>query len=351
MSTIKEVAELARVSIGTVSHVISGSVPVSDPLRRRVLAAIRELDYHPNHIARSLKTSKTRILGMVVPDLSIPFFPKLISGAEAAASKHGYFVMAVSSNDDANRQKEVTSLLRSQRVEGVLLVLAAGQGSRMQVPKLVESGIPLVCLDRLPGGIDVDSVCVEDCSAADMGVSHLVSAGHRDIAILTGPLTLKNEQERLNGYRCALERAGIPASDLLIWEAGFDQEEITRLCQKRLLTTAPRPTALFSTNGVAGLGALRAILECGWTVPEDIAFATIDELTTGNLFRPGITTVVQPAFEIGFRAAEILVDRIANGSAGQPRKAIRLPAKLEIRESSQRTLRAGSSQQAATRLA
>src|SRR5215475_8937644 len=118
MPTIKEVADLAGVAVGTVSHVINGSVPVSEALRRKVQAAIRELNYHPNHVARSLKTSKTRTLGIVIPDMTIPFFPQVVSGAEAAARERGYVLIAVNSGDDCDRQKELLSLLRAQRVEG-----------------------------------------------------------------------------------------------------------------------------------------------------------------------------------------------------------------------------------------
>src|ERR1041385_8010569 len=124
MATIKEVAELAGVSIGTVSHVLTGSTQVSKRLRTKVEDAIRELDYHPNHVARSLKTSRTRTLGIIVPDMTIPFFPKVIRGAESAALTRGYSLLAVNSGDDCERQKELLSLLRSQRVEGILLVVA-----------------------------------------------------------------------------------------------------------------------------------------------------------------------------------------------------------------------------------
>ncbi len=333
MSTIKEVAELAGVSIGTVSHVIGGSVPVSDSLRRKVLAAIRTLDYHPNHIARSLKTRKTRTLGMVVPDMTIPFFPQVIRSAETAAHAHGYSVIAVNSDDSTTRQKEVLSLLRSQRVEGILLVIASAHGSQAQIPKLIESGIPVVCLDRLPEGIEVDSVCVEDSAAADMGVSHLLSLGHRKIAILTGPLTLRNERERLRGYRQAFERAGVAASDSLVWEAKLNQEDVSAVCREHLTHSSTRPSALFCTNGVTGLGALRGMAACGLSTPEDIAFVTFDELTE-DIFRPAITAVVQPAYEIGYRAAEILIERIQAGPTRGPRIAARLPATLKVRESS-----------------
>src|ERR1700681_3666863 len=125
MPSIKKVAEIAGVSVGTVSHVITGSVNVSEPLRLKVQAAIRDLNYHPNHVARSLKTSRTRTLGIIVPDMTITFFPKVIRGAEFAAREHGYSLIAVNSDESGERQRELLSLLRSQRVEGVLLVIAA----------------------------------------------------------------------------------------------------------------------------------------------------------------------------------------------------------------------------------
>lgn len=337
MSTIKQVADLAGVSIGTVSHVISGAVPVSQPLRTRVQDAIRLLDYHPNHIARSLKTSKTCTLGIIIPDMTIPFFPKVIRGAETAAQKFGYSVIAIDSNDDAHRQREVVSLLRSQRVEGILLVVASGEGSLAQLPKLVDSGLPVVCLDRLPGGVEVDSVCVEDCVSAEMGVAHLIQNGHTKIAIITGELTLKNEQERLRGYRQAFEKAGVQIEPSLIWEASIHQEHAFEICRANLRSAAKRPTALFATNGVIGMGALRAMLECGLHTPDDLAFVTFDELTAEDLFRPHITSIVQPAYDIGYRATEILMQRIAEGPVGSrtgPRVEIRLPATLKVRESS-----------------
>jgi len=334
MSTIKEVARLANVSVGTVSHVISGSVPVSDQLRRRVTEAIRALDYHPNHIARSLKTSRTRILGIVVPDMTIPFFPQVIRGAEAAARKRNYYLVAVNSDDSSNRQREVLSLLRSQRVDGILLVVAAGQGSITQITQIRQSGIPVVCLDRLPENISIDSVCVDDCAAADMGVSHLISMGHQRIAILTGPLTLKNEQDRLQGYNNALTRAGLAVDATLIWEANFHQEEITRICGEHLRDAQRRPAALFSTNGVTGLGVLKALHVCGLNTPDEIAFATFDELTIEEVFRPAITTVVQPAYDIGHRATDILINRIERCMLDASTVSIRLPATLKIRETS-----------------
>src|SRR4051812_19987587 len=234
MATIKEVADRAGVAVGTVSHVITGSVPVSDLLRRKVHAAIRELDYHPNHVARSLKTSKTRTLGIIVPDMTIPYFPKLIRGAEAAARERGYSLIAVNSDDDGDRQRDLLSLLRSQRVDGILLVIAAAPTPVTQIARMVEAGVRLGCLDRIPDRVPGDCVSVEDTEAAEMGVDHLLARGHRRIAIVTGPQTLRNERQRLLGYKFAMERAGLKVEEDLVWFGNLRPEDVTAMCRERL---------------------------------------------------------------------------------------------------------------------
>ncbi len=326
---------MAGVSVGTVSHVITGSVPVTEPLRRKVQAAIKRLDYHPNHIARSLKTSKTRTLGIIVPDLTISFFPQVIRGAETAARQRNYTLIAVNSDDRADRQKELLSLLRSQRVEGILLVVAAGPGSTGQISQIIESGIPVVYLDRIPDREEVDSVSGEDLNASVMAVEHLLASGYRRIAIATGPHTLRNEQRRFEGYRQALAQAGLAFDETLVWEGNFRPEDVAAICTPHLRDSARRPDAILSTNGPTGLGVLRAFRDCGLKTPRDIGFVTFDELTVDELFTPSITTVVQPAYDIGLRAAEILLERIENGSADGA-FTVRLPATLRVRESSRR---------------
>jgi LacI family transcriptional regulator len=335
MATIKEVAAAAGVSIGTVSHVITGSVAVSSQLRARVQAAVKKLDYHPNHVARSLKTSRTHTLGIIVPDLTISFYPQVIRGAETAALKRGYSLMAVNSTDSVERQKTLLSLLRSQQVEGILLVLAAAPTSLAEMSRLMEAGIPLVCLDRIPEKIPVDSVSVEDTSAAAMGVDHLLSMGYRRIAIVTGPLSLMNERQRLLGYEQSLKRAGIAVRGELVWQGNVRPEDVTALCGKHLRSLEKRPDAIFCTNGPTALGVLRALRDFGLKTPDDLGFVTFDELTVDDLFTPAITTIVQPAYEIGFQAAEILLTRIEQKETGGKPFAIRLPAALKIRESSQ----------------
>jgi DNA-binding LacI/PurR family transcriptional regulator len=331
--TIKKVAERAGVSVGTVSHVINASVPVSEPLRLKVQAAIRELNYHPNHVARSLKTRKTRTLGIIVPDLTISFFPQVIRGAETKARACGYSLIAVNSTDDCERQKELLSLLHSQRVEGILLVVASGPSPITQMSRIREAGIPVVCLDRVPDRVAVDSVAVEDETAAEMGVEHLLAMGHRRIAIVTGPMALKNERRRLMGYRQSLRRAGVEVRDELVWNGNLRSEDVAVMCADQLRSLVQRPDAIFSTNGPTALGVLRALRECRLRTPEDIAFVTFDELTVDDVFAPAVTTVVQPAREIGYRAAEILLRRLDGDSEPDP-ITVRLPATLKVRETS-----------------
>jgi DNA-binding LacI/PurR family transcriptional regulator len=334
MPSIKKVAETAGVSVGTVSHVITGSVNVSEPLRLKVQAAIRQLNYHPNHVARSLKTSKTRTLGIIVPDMTISFFPQVIRGAETAARQQGYSLMAVNSDEDGERQKELLSLLRSQRVEGILLVIAAVPTPLSQLTRILDASIPMVCLDRIPDRVPVDSVSVEDEEAAEMGVAHLIEMGARRIALAAGPSTLKNERRRLHGYKQALEKAGIPLDESLIWQGNLRTGDVTETCRKGLANALLRPQAIFCTNGPTALGVLRALRSQGMGIPRDIAFATFDELTVDDLCSPSITTVVQAAYDIGFRAAQLLLDRIEGRAKDKAPITVRLPALLKVRESS-----------------
>jgi len=310
------------VSAGTVSNVISGSTRVSEDVRRRVLDASRILKYQPNLIARSLKTNRTHTLGIVVPDLTIPFFPKIVRGAESAARERGHFLIVLDSQRSHELEVDMIALLR-QRVDGILLVTAGDDRWSQESAAAIASGPPVVCVDRLPEGLDTDSVSVDDCGAAELGVKHLLSMGHRRIAIITGPLTLKNEQERLRGYRRALKSAGEPLLPSLIWSASFEMKDI-------------HASALFATNGVTGLCALESLYSLGFTTPENIAFVTFDELIAEGFFQPRITAVVQPTYEIGHRAVEVLFEKIEQGR-GATQLKVRLPATLVVRDSSRLT--------------
>ena len=341
--TQKELAKLAGVSTGTVSNVISGSAAVSERARQKVLEAIKALNYHPNLIARSLRMNRTRTLGIVIPDITTPFFPKLVRGAESAAREAGYFLIVLDSEGSYEREKEMIALLEAQRVEGILLVTVGGKRVGSDPKTVVRTNTPIIYLDRLPVDLHVDSVCVDDYGAAEMAISHLIGMGHRDIAVITGPLYLRNEHERLGGCRKALQRYGSPLRQSFTFTGGFDQAEIDRLCHNLLLRPRDRPTALLATNGVTGLGALRSLYSIGLSTPDDIAFVTFDEINAEDFFRPSVTSVVQPTFEMGHRAVEVLLDRIEQRISATALQKVRLPATLTVRDSSRARLSAAPS--------
>jgi LacI family transcriptional regulator len=331
MATITEVAKRARVSIGTVSNVISGNIPVSEHLKKRVLDAIRALDYHPNHIARSLKVRQTNMLGMVIPDITNPFFPEMMRGAEDAALQKGYLLVTANTDERVEREKSVVSVLRSRQVDGLLIAVAPARGDLAHIRSAVESGISIVCLDRVPPGISLDSVAVDNVKGAQDCVRHLIRSGHREIAIITGSLALEIGQDRLNGYEAALRDAKLPVRQEFILEGDFREESGYRLA-KEILIGQRRPTALFISNGVMTLGVLQALDETGVRCPEEIALATFDDLPFGRAFHPHLTAVAQPTYEIGFQGANLLIDRIEGRLSGKP-VAIRLASELKIRES------------------
>src|SRR5205807_2039142 len=179
------------------------------------------------------------------PDMTISFFPQVIRGAESAARERNYSLIAVNSDESGERQRELLSLLRSQRVEGVLLVIAAAPTPVTQISRMISAGMRLVCLDRIPDRVPVDSVSVEDTGAAELGVDHLIEMGYSRIAIATGPQSLKNERQRLMGYKQSLQRAGMALDNELIWTGNNRPEDVAAMC-RGLLGGAARPDAVFS---------------------------------------------------------------------------------------------------------
>lgn len=333
MATIKEVARRARVSVGTVSNVLGDRVPVSSRLRERVLAVVRDLDYHPNHVARSLKMRQTKMLGMVISDITNPFFPQLVRGAEDAAWKHNYMLTTFNSDDQLEREKLVLSVLRTRRVDGILLVPAVTEGDHAHVRATVDSGIPVVALDRTLRGLALDSVTVDNIAGARACVEHLISLGHRRIGVLAGTLELQTGRDRLQGYKDALRKAGLPIDESLIVLSGF-RIGASYPAARQLLERA-RPSAVFTANAMIALGLFRAVHELGLRCPEDIAIATFDDPPFSDAIRPQLTAVAQPSYQLGFQGAELLIRRIQE--PGRKRSRLLLDTELKVRESSEKT--------------
>ncbi len=330
MSTIVEVAKRAGVSVGTVSNVIRGNPQVGREYRERVEAAIRELDYHPNEIARSLKVKQTYMLGMVLPDITNPFFPEIIRAVEDQALQRRYLLVTANTDEHIERERNIVSALRSRRVDGLLLASAPGTDST-HIRKVIDAGISVVCFDRFPVGVKTDTVLLDNVRGGEECVRHLVRSGYRNIAIITGPLELQSAKERLRGYENALDEAGIKTAKELILEGDFREESGHRLA-KQLLLRRVRPDSILVCNGVMTLGVLQAFEELGVRYPEDVGLATFDDLAGDRSFYPRLTVVAQPGLEMVARAATLLNDRIERKVSGKP-ITIRMMPTLIVRES------------------
>ena len=330
MATIAEVAKRAGASTGTVSNVIRGTVRVSPGLRARVEAAIRELDFHPNEIARSLKVNQTYMLGMVLPDVTNPFFPQIMRGAEDRALERGFLLVTANTDEQIERERRVVSALRSRRVDGILLTPTHGKDDD-QIRKTIDSGIPIVCLDRSPIGMKIDAVMLDNVRGAQDCVRHLIRTGYSTIAIITGPLSLGIARERLRGYEEGLKEGGVEISKDLILEGDFREKSGYRLAKQLLLQFA-RPSAILVSNGVMALGVLQAFEELGVRCPDDVALATFDELAGDRAFHPRLTVIAQPGYEMGARGATLLMDRI-EGKITKKCSVIRVAPTLIVRES------------------
>jgi LacI family transcriptional regulator len=341
MSTIVEVAKRAGVSIATVSNVIRGTKRVSPALQKRVRDAVRELDYYPNAIARSLKVKQTHMLGMVLPDITNPFFPGIIRGAEDAAFERDYFLVTANTDEHIGRERRIVAALRSYRVDGILLASAPGSNAS-HIRSTIASGVSVVCLDRPVSDVNADSVLLDNVRGARECVRHLVKQGHHSIAIITGPLKAQNACERLQGYEEALREADIPTDNALVLEGDFRYESGNRLA-KRLIQSQVNATAIFACNGVMTLGVLSAFEELGVRCPEDMALATFDDLTLEHSYHSHLTAVVQPSYEMGARAATMLMDRIEGKLNGDP-VVVRIVPTLVIRESTSLQPRIASDQ-------
>jgi LacI family transcriptional regulator len=308
LSTIKHVAARAGVSFTTVSHVVNRTRPVSDDARMRVERAIAELGYFPSAVARALKTSQTRILGVIVPNITNPFFSELMRGIEDVCERSNYSVFLCNGDDDRERQARSLETLLERRVDGVLLATPTGPAAAL-AKRLSSANMKTVVVDRNLPGLEADQVRIDHQAGARLAVEHLLALGHRRIACLAGPSDFAVSGARVAGWRKALARGRIKPADDWLLEGDFraaSGHELTR----RLLARGDM-TAIFASNDLLGIGALRAAAEQGWAVPKRLSIIGFDGIEMGAFTYPALTTVGYSIRAIGETAATVLIDRIA----------------------------------------
>lgn len=326
MHTIKEVARRSRVSVGTVSNVLSGTVPVSKRLKDRVLDAIQQLDYHPDHVARSLKIRQTRTFGLV-GNIADSLFPQVMRGAQEAASSANYILITFNSDDRPEREQQALDALRSRRADGVLL-MPSGETDRGRIRSIQEGGTPVVCLGRELA--DLDRVVVNHFSGARQCVRHLASHGYGRIGLLNSSLKESAVRDREAGYRQGLADAGLACKEELVAAAGPSREESLDAARRMLRGTGP-PVAVVAGNMILAIALLQAAREMALRCPEEAALTILDDALFSEALTPALTAVEQPAYEMGRRGVELLLRRMQEPEG----RCIRLVLEpiLRVRES------------------
>jgi LacI family transcriptional regulator len=291
-----EVAEAAKVSIFTVSAVVNGTSTVSDALRVRTERAIREIGYKRNDVARSLKTGKTKTVGVSVGDITNSFYTDVVSIIQRELHRAGYAVMLCCNDSNVVLQDEQVALMRDRMVDGLII---SPTGDDIELRKVVsQTDIPFVLIDRILKGVDCDVVVLDNKAAVMEAARYLIGLGHRRIGFISGMLDSYPGRERLAGYRAALGEAGFPRDDALV-ELGNFPAEGARKAAIRLLTGPTPPTAILAVNNQTVFGVMRALRDLDKKCPEDISVVGFDDFPWADSFRPRLTTVAQPMREFG----------------------------------------------------
>jgi LacI family transcriptional regulator len=339
--SMKDVAVLAGVSLGTVSNVINSPDLVRAPTRERVITAIDKLGWVPNQSARQLRAGRSRTLAVVVMDIANPFFTDLVLGAEDYGQERGYSVLVSNSAQQPGRERNHLQLLEQQRVGGVLLAPIWGLSD--QVRQLRRRGIPVVLLDRAGNAEDLCSVSVDDVEGGRVAVQHLLDQGHTDIALVGGPADLEQIRDRRRGAELA--RAGHRDARLLaVSTPRLDAASgVAAAGELAALPTAERPTAVFAANDLLAVGLLQGLVGSGLRVPDDVALIGFDDISFAASAAVPLSSVRQPGRDLGRRAAALLLDEIEAAEQDRPHRhrAVRFEPELVVRRSSARRVSAG----------
>jgi LacI family transcriptional regulator len=326
--SIYDVAREARVSVFTVSAVINKKGRVSATLVRRVEAAIRKLNYRPNLLARSLAKQQTHTIGMIVTDIANPFFPAIVRAAEDAAQKRGYTVLLCNSDDKKEKEACYLELLLSRRVDGIILNKTPGKLLPVHRQMLADARVPVVLLMRTCPGLGADLVQTDDKQGSLAAVSHLARLGRKTIALVGGPLDVSNARARKQGYLQALKDCSLENRP----DLSFDGDYRIDSGYRAGLALLPRaPDAVLVTNYLMTVGFMRAADEMGMRCPEDFALVSFDDYPWLGYFRPRLTTIELPKYELGDTAVRLLLER-AEGKRTRAR-TVTLPTQLRVRES------------------
>jgi len=333
--TLKKIAKRAGVSVATASRVLNdrpSQIRISEETKKKVLKIATELDYHPNIFARSLRTRKTGIVGVIVSDITDPYFSGIIDGVEKVLNENGYYFLLSSAQNSPQKGEIYLTWLHKSHVDGLLILGGTQRFTNNEVKQLVRSGIPIVIVGRSSPHPNISSVTVDNFTGGFLGTEHLIKLGHQEIIHITTSQPRVDGEERLNGYKSAMEKYGLKEKFRI--EKGDITAESGYKVMTNILKKGKRPTAVFAFNDMSALGVMRAIRDHGLKIPEDIAVVGFDDIAIATHFDPPLTTVKQPQEEMGKKGAEFLMRALGEGNESSVGENIVLEAKLVIRESS-----------------
>ena len=332
VNNIKELADKLKLSPTTVSRVLNGKsikFRISQETSQKVLDAARKYHYSPNRIARGLKLEKTETIGLIIPDIANPYFGSIAKTIEVEAHNNGYSIILCDSLDDENTEAELLQLLAGRKVDGIIIA-PTGKSSR-QVTEIQRQGIPVIVIDRYLPGTNLPFVTTDNYLGGLLATEHFIEMGHRNIACLQGINGISANNDRVQGYREALQKHGIPLDESMILGTDFGEEN-GYIQTKKLLVLPECPTAIFALSNLISIGTLRALKEAGLTIPDNISIVSFDEQPYSAFLACPMTTVEQPREEIGKLAFRYLLDRINDEKEGKMENTMLKP-RLIIRDS------------------
>jgi LacI family transcriptional regulator len=328
VANIKEIAKRSGVSVGTVSKVLNFDKSVTQKNKDKVIKTIGELNYRPNRIARSLSKGKTKNIGFIIPDIKNPFFPELVSGVSDVLVSNGYYVFLCSSDNSPNKEDLYINDLVSMWIDGIIIAPSETENRDIKIFNNIIS--PFVIVDREIRGLKKDQVIINNKKGAYNAVKYLIEKGHKKIVALQGPEYTTTAQNRLAGWKMSMEEHSLFKEEYIFWgdfsiDSGYEM-------MKKVFDRIGMVDAVFACNDLIALGAIQAIEEKEYKIPDDISIIGFDDIYLSRFLKPPLTTVRQPAYKMGKIAAETLLDRI-NGLKEKSPKKIVVEGDLIIRRS------------------
>jgi DNA-binding LacI/PurR family transcriptional regulator len=309
VATIKDIAREANVSVGTVSKVLNGNKNIKPQNYQRVIDAIDKLNYRPNLVARTLKTKISKSIGLIIPDITNPYYPELARGVEDSAKKAGFTVFLCNADRNVSKENEYLDALINKNVDGIILVKPQMETNKLcELKKYCELTIA-DANEELQGHFDV--VNVNDTLGAKKAMDLLFEYGHKRIAFISGLMESESARLRYNSYKKALKERGIELDDQLVKQGNYDWYS-GYISTIELLRLTSRPTAIFTSNDIMAFGAIKALRERNIKIPSEMSIIGYDDIDMASYCAPQLTTVRQPKYEIGTSSVEILIKRIQN---------------------------------------